>query len=89
MGTAPSLSHLSPAYIKLDRSFTLDLGTNVENQKRIQDIARRARDTGIRSIAERVQDAGSMTVLFSAGIDYVQGHFLAAPGPGMNYEFDA
>jgi len=38
-------------------------------------------------IAEFVQDASSMSVLFSVGVDYVEGHFLAAAGPDMNYEF--
>ena len=29
-----------------------------------------------------------MSFLFGAGVDYVQGHFLAAAGPDMNYEFE-
>ena len=28
-----------------------------------------------------------MTFLFSSGVDYVQGHFLAAAGPEMDYDF--
>jgi hypothetical protein len=28
-----------------------------------------------------------MTVLFSIGVDLVQGNFLAPPSPTMNYEF--
>ena len=28
-----------------------------------------------------------MTLLFSAGVDYVQGDFLAPAGPGMNHDF--
>ena len=32
---------------------------------------------GIVSMAEYVQDAATMTQLFGAGVDYVQGHFLA------------
>jgi hypothetical protein len=34
-----------------------------------------------------VQDAASMTVLFGIGVDYVEGDFLAAAGPTMNYDF--
>jgi hypothetical protein len=34
-----------------------------------------------------VSDAGSMTVLFSIGVDYVEGNFLAPPGTQMNYDF--
>ena len=39
------------------------------------------------TIAEFVSDAGSMTVLFSIGVDLVQGNFLAPPSAAMNYEF--
>ena len=52
-------------------------------------MAQKARELGIQSIAEFVQDAASMTILFSQGIDYVEGNFLAIAGPDMNYEFDA
>jgi len=82
------LSHLQPHLLKLDRSFTEDLPSNGENQTRIGEIARRARQVGIRTIAEFVQDAASMSILFGADIDYVQGNFLAAAGPGMQYDFE-
>ena len=41
----------------------------------------------IRTIADRVQDATSMTLLFSAGVDFVQGDFLAPASSSMNYDF--
>lgn len=82
------LSHLQPHLLKLDRSFTDDLPSNSENQARIGEIARRAREVGIRTIAEFVQDAASMSILFGADIDYVQGNFLAAASPGMQYDFE-
>ena len=47
-----------------------------------------ANNAHTRSIAEFVQDAASMSVLFSSGVDYVEGHFLAPAGPDMNYDFD-
>jgi len=82
------LAHLKPNLLKIDRSFVEDLPKNEENQARIRDIARRAREMGIRTIAEFVQDAASMSILFSAGADYVEGHFLAPAGPAMNYDFE-
>ncbi len=82
------LSHLQPHLLKLDRSFTDDLPNNSENQARIGEIARRARQVGIRTIAEFVQDAASMSILFGADIDYVQGNFLAAASPVMQYDFE-
>jgi len=82
------LSHFDPAFIKLDRSFMEDLAKNATNQQRVRDIATKARSLGIYSIAEFVQDAASMSLLFSSGIDYVEGHFLAPAGPEMNYDFE-
>ena len=66
-----------------------DLSKNQANQNRVRELAQKARDLGIQSIAEFVQDAASMSILFSQGIDYVEGNFLAIAGPDMNYEFDA
>lgn len=81
------LSHFDPHFLKIDRSFMDDLAKNTENQAKVREIATRARDAGKQTIAEFVQDAGSMTVLFSSGVDFVEGHFLAPPGPDMNYDF--
>jgi len=81
------LTHFDPEFLKIDRSFMDDLAKNPDNQKKIREIADRARDAGKQTIAEFVQDAGSMSVLFSCGVDFVEGHFLAAAGPEMNYEF--
>ncbi|MEO5565069.1 MAG: EAL domain-containing protein [Luteimonas sp.] len=82
------LNHFNPAYLKLDRSFTEDLPKNAASQARIREIADKASSLGIRSIAEFIQDAASMAILFSSGIDYVEGNFLAPAGPEMNYDFE-
>lgn len=81
------LSHFEAAFLKLDRSFMEELPANPEHQNRIREIAAKARESGQRTVAEFVQDAASMSVLFAAGIDYAQGHFLAAAGPEMDYTF--
>lgn len=81
------LAHIDPAFLKIDRSFMNDLSRNAESQKKIREIAGQARAAGKLTVAEFVQDAASMTVLFSSGVDYVEGHFLAPAGPVMNYDF--
>jgi EAL domain-containing protein (putative c-di-GMP-specific phosphodiesterase class I) len=81
------LTHFDPAILKIDRSFILDLAKNTDNQKKVKEFVEEARKRGKKTIAEFVSDAGSMTVLFSMGVDLVQGNFLAAPGPAMNYDF--
>jgi diguanylate cyclase (GGDEF)-like protein/PAS domain S-box-containing protein len=81
------LTHFEPAILKIDRSFITDLSKNAENQKKVREFVAEARKLNKQTIAEFVSDAGSMTVLFSIGVDLVQGNFLAPPGPAMNYEF--
>ena len=81
------LQHFDPAYLKIDPQFMDDLAKSADSQKQVRGIAQQARGRGIHTIAERVQDATSMTLLFSAGVDFVQGDFLAPAGPDMNYDF--
>lgn len=81
------LTHFNADLLKIDRSFMEDLGGNPDHQARVREIADKARELGKTTIAEFVQDAGSMSILFGAGIDYAQGNFLAPPGANMDYEF--
>lgn len=81
------LNHFDAGILKIDRSFIIDLAKNADNQKKVREIAEQARKLGKQTIAEFVSDAGSMTVLFSIGVDLVQGNFLAPPMPAMNYDF--
>ena len=81
------LAHVEPAMLKLDPQFMDDLAKNAQSQQQVRNIASQAASRGIRTIADRVQDAASMTLLFSAGVDFVQGEFLAPPGPDLAYDF--
>jgi EAL domain-containing protein (putative c-di-GMP-specific phosphodiesterase class I) len=81
------LTHFDPQILKIDRSFIVDLAKNADNQKKVKEFVEEARKRGKKTIAEFVSDAGSMTVLFSIGVDLVQGNFLAPPMAAMNYEF--
>ena len=83
------LTHIDAGYLKIDQGLIADLGKNQENQKKVREIADKARDMDKRTIAEGVQDAGSMTTLFTSSVNYVEGMFLAPPGPAMNYDFGA
>ncbi|WP_454831429.1 EAL domain-containing protein [Pseudoxanthomonas wuyuanensis] len=81
------LSHFEPTFLKIDRVFTEEMQKVPEHQQKIREIAERAQALGIITIAEHVQDAATMSFLFTAAVDYVEGNFLATPGPLMNYDF--
>lgn len=83
------LAHFVPGFVKIDRSFMEDLPKNAANQQRVRELAQKARELGIQSIAEFVQDAASMSMLFSSGVDYAEGDFLAVASPDMNHDFDS
>ncbi len=81
------LQHFDPAFLKIDPQFMADLAKSTDSQQQVRNIASQAAQRGISTIAENVQDATSMTLLFSAGVDYVQGDFLAPADTDMNYDF--
>ena len=64
-----------------------DLAKNPESQARVREIAAGAAERAIGTIAPQVQDAASMTLLFSSSVDYVQGDFLAPVSAAMDYDF--
>ncbi|GGK02530.1 EAL domain-containing response regulator [Luteimonas terricola] len=82
------LAHLKPNMLKIDPGFIEDLTGNADNQQRVREIAAKARELGIQTMADYVSDAASMSVLFGTGVDYVSGNFLAPSGPDMSYDFE-
>ncbi|MFN4162391.1 MAG: EAL domain-containing protein, partial [Stenotrophomonas sp.] len=79
--------HFQPQFLKLDRDFTRDVASTREHSEKISEITARAQSANIRTIAEFVADANSMSLLFSAGVDYVQGEFVGPAGPAMDFDF--
>jgi diguanylate cyclase (GGDEF)-like protein/PAS domain S-box-containing protein len=83
------LKHIPAHYLKIDRNYMADLPKNKENQERIKDICDQAHHAGKLTIAEFVEDAASMSILFSCGVNFVQGNFLQEPEKVMAHEFAA
>jgi len=82
------LAHLKPNILKIDPGFTSDLTTSADSEARVREIAEKARELGMQTMADLVADAATMSVLFTTGVDYVSGNFLAPAGPDMNYDFE-
>jgi len=55
------------------------LMTDSNMQKTVEGIVRAAGERGIKTIAERVENANAMAVLFQLGLDYMQGHYVHEP----------
>ncbi|MEW9623891.1 EAL domain-containing response regulator [Rhodanobacter geophilus] len=73
------LNHIDADYLKIDRSYMADLPQHPENQKKVTELCQQAQALKKQTIAEWVEDATSTSLLFSAGVDFVQGNFLQVP----------
>jgi multidomain signaling protein FimX len=80
------LKHVDANYLKIDRSFMAELPKNKENQDKVKDLCDQAHHAGKLTVAEFVEDAASMSILFSCGVNFVQGNFLQEPEKVMTYE---
>jgi len=84
-----ALKHLNVDYLKIDGQLIKDLSSNEQNQVTVKSITEMAHSKGKLTIAEAVQDANSLAVLWQCGINYIQGHFLSEPGESLDFDFTA
>ena len=80
---------LQANYVKLSGSFTENLLTDKDRQKQLTDLSRSLAAVGVTSIVTGIEDAKTLPVLWSCGIDYVQGYFLQRPHTEMSYDFES
>jgi EAL domain-containing protein (putative c-di-GMP-specific phosphodiesterase class I) len=73
------LDILKPDYIKIDGELMHTLMTETAMQRTVEKIVRAASERKIKTIAERVENANAMAVLFQLGLDYMQGHYVHEP----------
>ena len=66
-------------FIKIDGSLMQGLSTNQLQQQRVKGLVEAAKKKGIETVAERVEDANTMAVLWQLGIEFIQGYFVNAP----------
>ena len=70
---------LQPHFIKLDGRFTRNIHTELDNQLFLQSLISIAKGFNIQVIAEMVETESEMTWLLEAGVDLVQGYYIAPP----------
>jgi diguanylate cyclase (GGDEF)-like protein/PAS domain S-box-containing protein len=81
------LKHLPVDYLKIDSSFIHNLASDSDNQAMVKSILDTAKSMNKQCIAEYVQDAHSLAVLWQSGIHYIQGNFLQEPSEVLEYDF--
>ncbi|AGA33167.1 response regulator receiver modulated diguanylate cyclase/phosphodiesterase [Thioalkalivibrio nitratireducens DSM 14787] len=80
------LREFQPEFMKLDRSFTRELGTRPEQIRALEHLMQQARFLGVKTIAAYVEDASSLAILWQQHPDLIQGNFLKQPDPQLQYD---
>jgi EAL domain-containing protein (putative c-di-GMP-specific phosphodiesterase class I) len=70
---------LKPDYIKIDGELMHALTSDTELQESVRRLAVAAEQRKIQTIAERVENANAMAVLFQLGVHFMQGHYVHEP----------
>jgi EAL domain-containing protein (putative c-di-GMP-specific phosphodiesterase class I) len=83
------LKHLPVDFLKIDGSFIHNLASDTDNQAMVKSILDTAKSMKKQCIAEYVQDAHSLAVLWQSGIHFIQGNFLQEPSEALDYDFSS
>lgn len=73
------LQHLQLDYLKFDGSLMQGLAVDTNLQERLHALVDFAKQRGILTIAERVEDANTLAVLWQLGLELIQGYFVHEP----------
>ncbi len=66
-------------FVKIDGALVQSLSGDQALQQRIRTLVDAATKRLIQTIAERVEDANTMAVLWQIGVQYIQGYFINEP----------
>jgi len=67
--------------LKIDQSFVRDLCSNTDDEAIVRAIIQMAHGLNLRTVAEGVEEEGTLHKLRELGCDRVQGYFIARPMP--------
>ena len=81
MSSFAYLKHLPVDYLKLDGSFVRDITREPIDRAMVEAIHRLSTIMGFETIAEFVQDAATLDMLKTIGVNYGQGFLLGRPAP--------
>lgn len=83
-----TLKHVDADYIKLDKSFAQDLSKE-EHLEMTKKMALSINELNKRLIVSYVENAGTVSKLWTMGVRYLQGYYLQPPSENLVYENQA
>lgn len=82
-----TFKHVDADYVKIDGSFTEEMQKTDEAKEQVKEMVKSLQSSGKLTIIPLVENAGILATLWQAGVNYIQGYYLQAPVPEMNYDF--
>ncbi|MCV6621413.1 MAG: EAL domain-containing protein [Cellvibrionaceae bacterium] len=82
-----TIKHLDTELYKVDGSFALDIQNNNQSPDALIALLEELHEAGKTSFIPQVENASILSSLWQAGVHYIQGHYLQAPAPTMEYDF--
>jgi EAL domain-containing protein (putative c-di-GMP-specific phosphodiesterase class I) len=83
------LKHLAVDFVKFDFELMQELASRQDQQDHLNELNALARQHNIKTIAMGVEDANSLAILWTVGVNYIQGYFLQEPSESISYEFSS
>ena len=81
------LKNLGADYVKLDMYFVNRIAKDPEKQAQLKELVQNLEALGASTIVGGVEDVKAMPILWSLGVDLIQGFFLQHPNREMSYDF--
>jgi diguanylate cyclase (GGDEF)-like protein len=88
-GSLQLLQHLPANYLKLAQRYSGTALRDPALREELRQIVTRAHDSGRRVIAPLIEDAQTASLLWTTGVDYLQGDFIQQAGQDMSFDFHA
>ncbi|HEY1283654.1 MAG TPA: EAL domain-containing protein [Steroidobacteraceae bacterium] len=73
------LNGLPLDFVKIDGAIVQNLAGDADLQNKVRMLAEAAGKKNVQTIAERVENANTMAVLWQLGVQFIQGYFVNAP----------
>ena len=79
------LNSLQVDFVKFAPSFVEEINANQQKQDDLNTLNTLVSKHSVKSVATAVEDANSLTVLWTVGVSYIQGYFLQEPSEIIDY----
>ena len=81
------LKNLGADYVKLDMYFVSKLAIDTKKQEQLRELVEKLEALGAVTVVGGVENVKTMPILWSLGVDLIQGFFLQRPYREMSYDF--